>query len=127
MVLGETIMTLISTEIFIFMILLTELVLGNKWLRYAWMATAILVLSCDFHDVLLPFNQLGDWKAGAFQSGGDSDPANLIILVVLLLQDVVQDLTATIILRRLPVTDDRGVPDFIKGEVDWRTRFVCRT
>lgn len=114
-------------KIFIFMVLLTELVLGDKWLRDAWMTTAILVLSCDFKDVLLPFNQLGDWKAGAFQSGGDGDPADLVVLVVLLLQDVVQDLTAAVILRRLPVTDDRGVPDFIEGEVDRRARFVCRT
>lgn len=88
------------------MLLLTKLVLGNNWLRDARWATAIFVFSTDFEDVLLPFNQLGDREAGAFQGGGDGDPANLIVLVVLLLQNVVEDFTATIVLRRFPVTDD---------------------
>lgn len=85
---------------------LTKWVLGHQWIRNARWPTAKLVLSRDSEDVLLPFNKLGDGEAGPFQGGCDSDPANLIILIVLLLQDVVQDLTATIIFRRFPLTDD---------------------
>lgn len=114
-----------AANIYIFVTLLTELVLGDKWLRDAWQTTAIFVLSCYSEDVFLPFDEFGDRETGALQGGGDSDPANFIILVVLLLKDVVQNLAASIILRRLPVTDDRDVPDLIKGEVYWRARLVC--
>lgn len=114
-----------AANIYIFVPLLTELVLGDKWIRDAWQTTAIFVLSCYSEDVFLPFDEFGDRETGALQGRGDSDPANLIILVVLLLKDVVQNLAASIIHRRLPVTDDRGVPDLIKGEVYWRTRLVC--
>lgn len=117
-----------GTDFFvIFKFLLTELVLGNQGFGDAWGPTAVLILGCDSEDVFLPFNEFGDGAAGALEGRGDSDPAYLIVLVVLLLQDVVQDLASTIILRRLPVTDDRGVPYLIEGEVDWSTRFVCRT
>lgn len=109
----------------IFMLLLTELVLSDQGLRDARWPTAVLVLSSDSKDVFLPFDEFADGAAGALQGGGDGDPANLIVLVVLLLQDVVQDLAATIIFRRLPVTDDRGVPYVIEGEVDWSAGFVC--
>lgn len=105
--------------------LLTKLVLGNQWFRDTWQPTAELVLGRDSEDVLLPFDEFGDGAAGALQGRGDGDPTDLLVLVVLLLQDVVQNLAATIILGRLPVTDDRGVPDLVEGEVDWRTRFVC--
>lgn len=104
---------------------LTKLVLGNQWLRDTRWPTAKLILSGDSEDVLLPFNEFGDGAAGALQGRGDSYPANLIVLVVLLLQNVVQDLAAAVVLRRLPVTDDRGVSDLIESEVDWSTRFVC--
>lgn len=109
------------------MLLLTELVLGDEWFGDARWTTAILVFSSDSEDVLLPFDELGDGAAGALQGGSDGDPASLVLLVVFLLQNVVQDLAATIILRRLPVTDDRRVPDLIKGEVNRSTRFVCNT
>lgn len=109
------------------LLILTELVLSKEWLGDARLATAILILCSDSEDVLLPFNEFGDRVAGTLQGGGDGDPANLIILVVLLLQNVVQDLTASIVLRRFPVTDDGGVPDLIEGKVDWRSRFVCKT
>lgn len=88
------------------MLLLTELVLGHQGLRDARRAAAKLVLSSDPEDVFLPLDEFGDGAAGALQGGGDGDPADLIVLVVLLLQNVVQDLAATIILRRLPVTND---------------------
>lgn len=104
---------------------LTKLVLGQKRLRDARWSTAKLVLSCDSEDVLLSFNELCDRKAGALQGRGDSDPANLVVLVVLLLQDVVKDLAATIILGRLPVDYDGGVPDLVECEVYRGTRFIC--
>lgn len=89
---------------FIFCFSLTKLVLGNQWLRGTRWPTAELVFGGDSEDVLLPLDEFGDGEAGALQGRGDSDPADLIILVVLLLQDEVQDLTAAIVLRRLPVT-----------------------
>lgn len=79
---------------------------GHQWLRDARWSTAELVFGSDPEDVLLPFDQLGDRAAGALDGGGDGDPANLIVLVVPLLQDVIQDLAASIILGRLPVADD---------------------
>ena len=109
------------------MIALTELVLGNQRLRDARWPTAKLVLSGDPEDIFLPFDELGDGVAGALQGGSDGDPADLVVLVVLLLQDVVQDLAASVVFGRVPVTDHRGVPDLIEREVDRRARFVCHT
>ena len=109
----------------LFHLLLTKLVLSDQGLGDAWWPTAKLVLSSDSEDILLPLNEFGDGETDSLQGGGDGDPANLVVLVVLLLQDVVQDLATTIIFRRLPVTDDRSVPDLIKLEVDWRARFIC--
>ena len=106
------------------MVLLTELVLGDQWLWDAGIATAILVLSGDSEDVLLPFDELGDGEAGALEGGGDGYPADLIVLVVLLLQDIVEDLAAAVVLGRLPVADDWGVPDILEGEVDGGAGFV---
>lgn len=88
------------------MLLLTELVSGHHWLRDTWPPTAVLVLCCDSEDVFLPFDEFGDRTARALYGGGDSNPADFLILVVHLLQDVVQDLRAAIVLRRLPVTGD---------------------
>lgn len=110
---------------FISIYLLTELVLGDQRVGDAWWPAAELVLGSDSEDVLLPFDEFSDRAAGALQSRGDGDPADLVVLVILLLQDIVQDLTAAIVLGRLPVTDDRGVPDLVKGEVDWSAGFVC--
>lgn len=104
---------------------LTKLVFGQKGLGDTPWSTAKLVLGCDSEDVLFPFNELGDGEVGALQGGGDSDPADLIIFVVLLLEDVIEDLTATIILRRLPVDYNGGVPDLVEGEVYRGTRFIC--
>lgn len=106
------------------MVLLTELVLGHQRLGDAARAAAELVLGRDPEDVLLALDELGDGAAGALQGGGDGDPADLLVLVVLLLQDVVQDLAASVVLRRLPVTDDRRVPDLVEGEVDRSAGFV---
>lgn len=106
-------------------ILLTELVFGDQRLRDARWPAAKLVLSSDPEDVLLPLDELGDREAGSLQGGGDGDPADLVVLIVLLLQDVIQDLAAAVVLGRVPVADDRGVPDFIEGEVDRRAGFVC--
>lgn len=71
---------------------LTKLVHSNHWLRGTGRTTAELVLSSDSEDVFLPFDELGDETAGALQRGGDGNPADLFVLVVLLLQDVVEDL-----------------------------------
>lgn len=103
---------------------LTELVLGHHRLRDAGSSAAKLVLSCDPENVLLPFDQLGDRAAGSLQCGRYCDPAHLYISIVLLLQDVVQDLAATIIYRGLPVADHRRIPDVVEGEVNGRARFV---
>ena len=110
---------------FCFCSVLTELVFGDHWLGDAWWPDAVLVLSGDSEDVLLPFDEFADGAAGALQGGGDGDPADLLALIVLLLQDVVQDLSAAIVLGRLPVTDHRCVPDLVEGEVDRSAGFVC--
>lgn len=106
MVLSEILLFLTCTKYIFLVPLLTELVLGDEWVRDTWWATAIFVLSCYSEDVFLPFDEFGDRETGALQGRGDSDPANLIVLVVFLLKNVVQDLTTPIILRRLPVTGD---------------------
>lgn len=81
----------------------TKLVLGSQRVRDTRRSTAELVFSCDPEDVLFPLDKFGDREAVALQCGGDGYPANFIVLVVFLLQNVVEDLTATVVFGRFPV------------------------
>lgn len=83
----------------------TKLVLGSQRVGDARQSTAKLVFGRDPEDVLFPLDKFADWEAVALQCGSDGDPAHFF-LVVLLFQNVVQDLAATVVLGRLPVAYD---------------------
>lgn len=90
-----------------------------------WSGTEF-VLSHNSEDVLLLLDEFGHQVAASSERRGDSAPAKLQLRVVLLLQSVVEDLTSTVIKRRIPLTDHRAFPHLLKSEVDGRSRSVCR-
>lgn len=90
------------------------------------MSTAKLVFSCDSEDVLLSFNKLGYRVIVSLVGRGHSYPTNLISSVVFLFQYVVDDLTATIIKRCIPLANNRGVSDLIKYKVNRGARLICK-
>jgi len=90
------------------------------------MSTAKLVFSCDSEDILLSFNKLGYRVIVSLVSRGHSYPTNFICCVVFLFQYVVDDLTATIIKRCIPNTNNRDVPDLIKPKVYRGARLICK-
>lgn len=87
---------------------------------------AILVLCPHPEDVLLFLDEFGHQVAASSQCGGDAAPADLQFRVVLLLKSVVEDLAATVVQRWIPLANHRVLPDFLKSEVHWRSRSICR-
>lgn len=102
----------------------TEGILGNQWFGDTGRTGAKLVLGRDPEDVLLLLNQFGHQVAASSQRGGDTAPAKLQLGVVLLLQSVVEDLTATVVQRWIPLADHRVLPHLLESEVHRRPRSI---
>lgn len=104
----------------------TERILGYEWFGDAVWTSAVFILRSDPEDVLLFLDEFGHQVAAASQCGGDAAPADLNLRVVLLLQNVVEDFTAAIVQRRIPLTNHRVLPHLLKPEVHWWPRSIYR-